>query len=46
MTTPTVTEIARALEPIARDTFVDAPRQAPPRPGSATRAQAGTAERR
>jgi len=25
MTTPTVTEITRTLEPIARDTFVDSP---------------------
>lgn len=25
MTTPTVTEITRTLEPIARDTFVDTP---------------------
>jgi hypothetical protein len=25
MTTPTVTEITRTLEPVARDTFVDSP---------------------
>jgi hypothetical protein len=33
MTTPTVIEIARPLEPVGRDTFVDPPRQAPPRIG-------------